>query len=110
MRYAILASALALTVACSGLAVAETTMTRTTTTETVSPEQRTEFHQYVVRQNRPSVALDGFNVEVGAVLPPAVAFYDVPNMDTYRYTIVNQRRVLVDPTTRRIVEVDEDRR
>jgi len=45
-------------------------------------------------------------VRVGAVLPPNVTFYEVPNM-RYRYTIVTDRRVIVDPVTRRIIEVEQ---
>jgi hypothetical protein len=37
-----------------------------------------------------------------------VTYYDVPERfaaTTYRYTVVNDRVVLVDPTTRRVVQV-----
>jgi hypothetical protein len=48
---------------------------------------------------------------VGAVLPESgVTYYDVPQeygVRDYRYTVVNDRTVLVDPRTRRIVEVVE---
>src|SRR6202043_1182779 len=47
----------------------------------------------------------------GAVLPEqGVTYYDVPQeygARDYRYTVVNNRTVLVDPRTRRIVEVVE---
>jgi hypothetical protein len=43
------------------------------------------------------------------VLPPSgVEYYEVPaeyGVRGYRYTIVNDRTVLVDPRTHRIVEV-----
>jgi Protein of unknown function (DUF1236) len=46
-----------------------------------------------------------------AELPEAgVSYYDVPpeyGVREYRYTIVNDRTVLVDPCTRRIVEIVE---
>jgi hypothetical protein len=49
---------------------------------------------------------------VGAVLPESgVTYYDVPQeyhgAREYRYTIVNDRTVLIDPRTHRIVEVVE---
>jgi hypothetical protein len=46
---------------------------------------------------------------VGAVLPESgVTYYDVPpeyHVTGYRYTYVNEHPVLVDPRTRRIVEI-----
>ena len=48
---------------------------------------------------------------VGAVLPEeGVTYYEVPpeyGVHDYRYTVVNGRTVLVEPRTRRIVEVVE---
>ena len=107
MKYAMLASGLALAIACSGIAVAQTEVTRTTTTTTttLSPEERTTVHEYVTRDTRASMRVDNFDVSVGAVVPPNVTFYEVPNM-RYRYTIVNDRRVVVDPVTRRIIEIE----
>ena len=73
-------------------------------------DQRPRFHRYVVEEHRPSYRYDG-DVRVGAVLPEAgVAYYEVPpeyGVRQYRYTVVNDRPVLVDPRTRRIVEVVE---
>ena len=50
-------------------------------------------------------------VRTGAVLPAeGVTYYDVPSeygVREYRYTVVNDRPFLVDPRTRRIVEVVE---
>ena len=73
-------------------------------------DQRPRFHRYVVEQHRPSYRYEG-DVRVGAELPEAgVTYYDVPQeygAREYRYTVVNDRPVLVDPRTRRIVEVVE---
>jgi hypothetical protein len=49
-------------------------------------------------------------IEVGTVLPlQGVEYYDVPAeyraAHGYRYTIVNDRTVLVDPHTRRVVQI-----
>ena len=48
-------------------------------------------------------------VVVGGVLPEAgITYYDVPQTygaTTYRYTVVNGQTVLVEPRTRRIVQV-----
>jgi hypothetical protein len=73
-------------------------------------DERPRFHRYVVEQHRPSHRYQG-DVRVGAELPEAgVTYYDVPQEYSargYRYTVVNDRPVLVDPHTRRIVEVVE---
>ena len=73
-------------------------------------DDRPRFRSYVVEQRRPSYNYRE-DVRVGAVLPEAgVTYYDVPreyNQPNYRYTVVNNRTVLVDPATRRIVEVVE---
>ncbi len=49
-------------------------------------------------------------VAVGTVLPSdGVTYYDVPedyaSVREYRYTVVNDRTVLVDPRTRRVVQI-----
>jgi hypothetical protein len=73
-------------------------------------DERPRFHRYVVEQHRPSYEYRG-DVRVGEVLPEAgVTYYDVPpeyGVREYRYTVVNDRTVLVDPRTHRIVEVVE---
>jgi hypothetical protein len=53
------------------------------------------------------------NYEVGAPIPREVAVYDfpedayieVPELRRYRYVYVNNRLVLVDPATSRVVDV-----
>lgn len=73
-------------------------------------DQRPRFRSYVVEQRRPSYRYQS-DVTVGAVLPEeGVTYYDVPpeyGVRDYRYTVVNDRPVLVDPRTRRIVEIVE---
>src|ERR1700760_2336698 len=73
-------------------------------------DQRPRFRSYVVEQRRPSYQYRE-DLRVGAVLPEeAVTYYDVPpeyGVREYRYTVVNDRTVLVEPRTRRIVEVIE---
>jgi hypothetical protein len=73
-------------------------------------EERPRFRSYVVEQRRPSYQYSE-DLRVGAVLPEeGVTYYDVSpeyGVRDYRYTVVNNRTVLVDPRTRRIVEVVE---
>jgi hypothetical protein len=71
-------------------------------------EDRPRFREYVVRERRPSYRYSE-DLRVGAVLPESgVTYYEVPaeyHAPAYRYTYVNDRAVLVDPRTRRIVEI-----
>jgi hypothetical protein len=73
-------------------------------------DERPRFHSYVVERHVPSYEYNE-DVRVGAVLPEAgVTYYDVPpeyGVRDYRYTVINNRTVLVDPRTHRIVEVVE---
>lgn len=67
-----------------------------------------KFQQYVVEQRVPSYTY-AEPVAVGAILPErGVSYREVPREygeTQYRYTVVNNRTVLVDPSTRRIVQV-----
>lgn len=71
-------------------------------------DTRPRFRSYVVRERRPSYSF-GDEVRVGTVLPSdGVTYYEVPaeyGVTGYRYTVVNDRPVLVEPGSRRIVEV-----
>ena len=73
-------------------------------------DERPRFRSYVVERHHPSYQYRE-DVRVGAVLPEeGVTYYDVPpeyGARDYRYTVVNGRTVLVEPRTRRIVEVVE---
>jgi uncharacterized protein YcfJ len=74
----------------------------------LSEQQAPEFRQYVVRQDVPSYRYED-EVAVGTVLPSdGVRYYEVPQqygVRDYRYTVVNDRVVLVEPRTRRVVQV-----
>ena len=73
-------------------------------------DERPRFRSYVVEQRRPSYQYRE-DVRIGGVLPEqGVTYYDVPpeyGARDYRYTVVNGRTVLVEPRTRRIVEIVE---
>lgn len=68
------------------------------------------FQRYVVEQRVPSYRY-AEPVAVGVVLPSeGVVYREVPpeyGETEYRYTVVNDRTVLVDPRTRRIVQIIE---
>lgn len=71
-------------------------------------EQVSRFREYIVRERVPSYVVDE-PVAVGTVLPEAgVTYYDVPQQygeTPYRYTVINEQPVLVNPRTRRIMQV-----
>lgn len=62
-----------------------------------------EVRTYIDTTPAQTVQLGG-DVVVGAEVPADVTFQEVPNYE-YRYTRINDRPVLVDPSTRRIVYV-----
>jgi hypothetical protein len=76
----------------------------------IAIDRRPAFREYIVRERVPNYAIPD-RVIVGGVLPETgVTYYDVPQtfgMTPYRYTVVNGRTVLVEPRTRRIVQVIE---
>jgi hypothetical protein len=72
-------------------------------------DDRPRFRDYVYREHRPSYRYDG-DVRVGVVLPArGVTYYEVPAeyhvRRGYRYAYINERPVLVETRTHRIVEV-----
>jgi hypothetical protein len=44
-------------------------------------------------------------VVVGEPLPPTVELRPVPNYTEYRYAVVNDRRVIVEPRTRKVIKI-----
>lgn len=72
-------------------------------------DDRPRFREYVVREHRPSYRLRD-DVNIGMVLPErGVRLYEVPReyhvRPGYRYAIVNDVPVIVEPRSRRIVEI-----
>jgi Protein of unknown function (DUF1236) len=76
----------------------------------IAVDQRPAFQEYVIRERVPNYTIPD-RVIVGGVLPEAgVTIYDVPQtfgVTPYRYTVVNGRTILVEPRSRRIVQVVE---
>ena len=74
----------------------------------IADDARPRFRSYVSERKIPSYRYEK-EVRVGADLPSSgVTYYEVPKeygVTKYRYTVVNDRPVLVDPGTHRIVEV-----
>jgi Protein of unknown function (DUF1236) len=74
----------------------------------IALNQRPAFREYVVRERVPNYTIPE-RVIVGGILPESgVTYYDVPQSfgaTPYRYTVVNGETILVEPRTRRIVQV-----
>ena len=74
----------------------------------IADQQQPEFRSYVTTQKVPSYTYRE-EVRVGATLPESgVTYYDVPaeyKVKGYRYTVVNNTPVLVEPGSRKIVQV-----
>ncbi len=74
----------------------------------ITTQMRPRFRTYVVQQAPASFTYSS-PVAVGTVLPETgVTYYDVPadyGVTQYRYTVVNNSPVLVEPRTRRVVQV-----
>ncbi len=69
---------------------------------------RPRFRTYVQERKLRSTTWDGQVVVGGVLMPNGVEYYDVPSdyqVKTYRYAVVNGHTVLVDPATRKIVEI-----
>jgi len=74
----------------------------------IAVDQRPAFREYIVRERVPNYTIPD-RVIVGGVLPEVgVTYYDVPQtygVTPYRYTVVNGQTVLIEPRSRRIVQV-----
>ena len=74
----------------------------------IAVDQRPAFREYIIRERVPNYTIPD-RVIVGGVLPETGAtYYDVPQtyaVTPYRYTVVNGQTVLVEPRSRRIVQV-----
>jgi len=78
-------------------------------TVVIAPEQRTTIKEYVVKEKVRPYKLQS-RVTVGATLPADVELAPVPEtwgptFRSYRYVYTGDDVVLVDPSSRRVVEV-----
>ena len=79
----------------------------------LTPEQKTTIAQAVRRSNRKVVVPPAVSAEVGSELPASLELYmlpdatlaQIPAAKLYKYTLVNDLVVLVDPTTMRVVDI-----
>ena len=112
MRTILVALSAAFIAATPALSQSSTTVTTTpgaTTSVTIAPEQRTKIKQYVIQQKvKPTTIKE--RVSVGATLPANVELLAVPSdwgsdVTKYRYVYSDNHVVLVEPSSRRIVQI-----
>jgi hypothetical protein len=63
-----------------------------------------EVRRVVVHEEAPSVRIKK-HIVVGEPLPQKVVLRPVPGYVQYRYAVVNDQRVIVDPKTRTVVQI-----
>ncbi|CAN7162377.1 DUF1236 domain-containing protein [Pararhizobium sp. LjRoot255] len=75
-------------------------------TSSTTVELPGEVRTYVLERPIPSVAYEGAIV-VGQPLPDTIQLHLVDGHPEYAYTVVNQRRVIVNPQNRTVIQVLE---
>jgi hypothetical protein len=95
----------------TGAALATSTTTTTTTRETtVTTDQQAKIKTYIAKEKPATVtAPSGVTASVGSTLPETVELRTFPTDVgvTQRYTVVGGKAVLVEPSTRKIIQVIE---
>jgi hypothetical protein len=109
MKRALIAAAAATAIFAGGQALAQTVGVAPAETIVIAPEQRMVIRQYVVQERVNPVILQE-RVAVGAVLPADVELRTVPTawgpaVSPYRYVYTNDNVLLVEPGSRRIVQI-----
>lgn len=77
----------------------------------IAPEQRTKIKEYVVQQKMKPVRIQE-RVAVGATLPAEIELHAVPSdwgpsFGRYRYVYVDDDVVLVEPSSRKVIQIIE---
>jgi hypothetical protein len=72
----------------------------------VSPEQEVVVREYVKKKPLASISVPGVELNIGTALPETVELHTIDAPDvTYRYVVVDNRTVLVEPETRKIIKI-----
>jgi hypothetical protein len=116
MKHLMIAAVASLGLVSAAAAQTSTTTTTTTTgstsaTVSIQPEVRTKVKQYVTTSKPKAVTVpSGVAISRGTVLPETVEIQSFPSdvgVSEYRYAVVGNQTVLVEPSSRRIIEVIE---
>jgi hypothetical protein len=103
MKRELIAAVAALGIFAGGQALAQSVSVE------ISPEQRTKIKQYVVKEKVKPVQVRE-RITVGATLPADVELHTVPadwgpGVTRYRYVYSGNNVVLVEPSSRKVVEI-----
>jgi Protein of unknown function (DUF1236) len=77
---------------------------QTTVIETTGAAPPDEVVTYVRRESVPSVRVEG-DIGVGFVLPGTVQLRTIPRHEQFGYAVINERRVIVEPRTRKVIRI-----
>ena len=61
---------------------------------------------YVTEQPVDDAMVD-VDVSVGTTLPDTVVVKEIPDNDDYAYAVVNKKRVIVEPSTKKVIKIIE---
>lgn len=109
MKRAFIAAAAGAAILAGGQALAQTVGVAPADAIVIAPEQRMIIKQYVVQEKVNPVILQE-RVAVGTVLPADVELRSAPTawgpaVSPYRYVYTNDNVLLVEPGSRRIVQI-----
>jgi len=115
MKLNLTAGAVVLMLVAGGAAATAQTggITEPSTALQLTAQQRTEIYQAVAKNKLRTPPPANTPVTVGAQIPPVTELYalpesvtaDVPSAKFYRYTIAENRVLIVDPTTLKVIDV-----
>jgi hypothetical protein len=109
MKRTLIAAAAGIAIFASGQAFAQTVGVGPADTVIIAPEQRTVVKEYVVKEKVNPVMLNE-RVIVGATLPADVELRTVPTTwgpkaSSYRYVYSNDNVLLVEPSSRKVIQI-----
>lgn len=70
----------------------------------IAPEQETVIREYVKREPVASISLPGFELNLGSTVPQEAEVYTIREQP-YSYTVIDDRTVIVEPETRKVVRI-----
>jgi hypothetical protein len=62
---------------------------------------------YVTEQPADDTTVFEGDVAVGAALPDTVVVRKIPDNNDFAYTVVNKKRVIIEPKTRKVIKIIE---
>jgi hypothetical protein len=62
---------------------------------------------YVTEQPMDDTTVVEGDIAIGTALPDSVVIKNVPDNDGFAYAVVNEKRVIVEPKTRKVIKIVE---